>query len=221
MGDINGWPPEWLQGGVTPLAADDWRGVEGQHQVATLKLTESIPEQEILEELLWPANRPAARRARIASVRGDPFRYRGLARVSVSPGPLNRGCGAARRSSTACAEVGCWRRRFVSDSDGLSTLQVVSGRHVLSGPPRGQGDQPQRAAVERRACPLDESDRLRRLPAAGGGHPAPACSGSATSRCACPAGIARSCWSTRAISLPEPLEQQTWVFKTSKRAGSP
>ena len=87
MGDADGWPPEWLQGGVTLLAADVWRGVEGRHQVATLKLTESIPEQEILEELLVASKPPLPQDARgLHPFVATPFRYRSPRRVSVSPG---------------------------------------------------------------------------------------------------------------------------------------
>src|SRR5215211_7035249 len=46
------WTPAALSSEARPLAGTCWRLVEAQHRVSTLKLVDSVDEQEALEELI-------------------------------------------------------------------------------------------------------------------------------------------------------------------------
>lgn len=113
------WSTRWLQE-TRRASALLWRGVEAQHQVATMRLVDSAQEQLVLEKIL-DANKPALP----AEARGlhylltTPFRYLSpwpsRFRLPTEPGVWY---GAAQ-VETVCAELGYWRWRFLMDSDGL------------------------------------------------------------------------------------------------------
>ena len=46
------WTPAALSSDIRVLAGICWRLVEAQHRVSTLKLVDSVAEQELLEELI-------------------------------------------------------------------------------------------------------------------------------------------------------------------------
>lgn len=104
-----------------------WRGVEAQHFVSTMKLVDDLAEQQALEELLDASKPPlpaaaAGRHYLIAS----PFRY-------PSPHPSRFREAAtlgiwygAERIETACTELAYWRWRFLMDSDGLRSQELIS-----------------------------------------------------------------------------------------------
>jgi hypothetical protein len=105
-----------------------WRAVEAQHVVATRALVDSRQEQELLESLLErdkPAVPPAA--AGLDYLLYTPFRYPPPApagsrfRAYTDPGVWY----GAELVRTACAEVGYWRWRFLTDSSGLQRLDAV------------------------------------------------------------------------------------------------
>jgi hypothetical protein len=102
-----------------------WRAVEAQHVVSTLRLTGNDPEaHELLERLIDQSKPPLpAEAAGLHYLLATPFRYpprshgsrfRGMADPGVLYGGLER--------RTACAEMGYWRWRFVSDSAGLREI---------------------------------------------------------------------------------------------------
>ena len=47
-----------LEAGVRTLARRLWRGVEAQHLVATMKLVDSLAEQDLLEQILDESKPP-------------------------------------------------------------------------------------------------------------------------------------------------------------------
>lgn len=63
--------PEWLAG-TEPQQRELWRGVEAQHRVATMKLADSLQEQELLEDSKPPLP-PEARGCH--HLLFTPFRY--------------------------------------------------------------------------------------------------------------------------------------------------
>lgn len=104
-----------------------WRGVEAQHRVATLKVVDTLDEQETLEELLEeskPALPPDAGHMHYLLV--TPFRYTSpwpsRFRSPHEPGIWYGACALR----TSCAEVGYWRWRFASDSDAFGDEPVVA-----------------------------------------------------------------------------------------------
>jgi hypothetical protein len=106
-----------------------WRAVEAQHIVATLRLTGNNPvEQERLERILEeskPPMPPAA--ANLHYLLATPFRYppsKHGSRFRAWPDPGVLYAAAHRR--TACAELGYWRWRFLTDSPGLHEIPAAA-----------------------------------------------------------------------------------------------
>lgn len=101
-----------------------WRAVEAQHVASTMRLVDTQAEQRVLEQLL-ESSKPAVP----AEARGlhyllfTPFRYPPAAhgsrfRRSTDPGVWY----GADEVRTACAELGYWRWRFLSDSPALDRI---------------------------------------------------------------------------------------------------
>lgn len=105
-----------------------WRMVEAQHIASTMKLVDDAAEQDLLEQLLdghKPALPPAA--APLHYLLAAPFRYPPLPggsrfRAGTDPGVFY----AAQDVSTAAAELGWWRWRFLQDAPGLQRLEPVA-----------------------------------------------------------------------------------------------
>jgi hypothetical protein len=120
------WAPQWLAG-LDRRSASLWRGVEAQHRIATMKVVDSVAEQNILEGLLERSKPPVPLDAAGTHyLLSTPFRY-----VSSWPSrfraPGDPGVWyGAEHIGTACAEVGYWRWRFATDSDALREQAVLS-----------------------------------------------------------------------------------------------
>lgn len=113
--------PSWWRSGVRRRSAALWRGVEAQHVIATMKLVDSVAEQQLLEELLErskPALPPAARTSHYLIA--TPFRYRPAHASRFRPAGAPGLWYGAEELQTACAEVAYWKWRFLVDSSGLA-----------------------------------------------------------------------------------------------------
>jgi len=97
--------------------------VEAQHIASTLRLVASVDEQLVLERVLEAA-KPAipAAAGSLHYLLYTPFRYPSPL-GSRFRSPLDPGVWyGAEEPRTACAELGYWRWRFLSDSAGLTSL---------------------------------------------------------------------------------------------------
>nr|WP_314623429.1 RES family NAD+ phosphorylase [uncultured Noviherbaspirillum sp.] len=106
---------------------DLWRAVEAQHKIATMVLVDTLDEQALLESLLDQSKPPlddALRR--LHWLLFTPFRYPPLPSGSRFRGPAEPGVfyGADERR-TACAELGYWRWRFLTDSPALDAIGPI------------------------------------------------------------------------------------------------
>lgn len=108
---------------VTELAL--WRVVEAQHRVATLALVDNLTEQHLLEDLLEASKPPLPPGcAGLHYLLFTPFRYPpspygSRFRAVQDPGVWY----GAENAATSLAELGYWRCRFITDSEGLTTLR--------------------------------------------------------------------------------------------------
>jgi len=109
--------------------AKAWRAVEAQHIVSPLRLTRNNPvEQERLERILEeskPPLPPAAANLHYllaTPFRYPPSRYGSRFRAWPDPGVLY----AATHRRTACAELGYWRWRFLTDSPSLNEIPAAA-----------------------------------------------------------------------------------------------
>lgn len=108
-----------------------WRGVEAQHLIATMRLVDTLAEQDVLERILEASKPPLPAEGRSKHyLLNTPFRY-------ASPHPSRfRPVGAlgiwygAEELHTACVEVAYWRWRFLMDSDGLRDGELLT-EHTL------------------------------------------------------------------------------------------
>jgi hypothetical protein len=117
------WTRRVVESEVFRLRRRLWRAVEAQHIASTLRLVESAAEQLTLERIL-EASKPRVppEAAELHYLLSTPFRY---------PSPFGSRFRAPTESGvwygaeavrTACAELGYWRWRFLTDSAGLEAL---------------------------------------------------------------------------------------------------
>ena len=214
-----GWDAEWLHN-AQPAQRDLWRGVEAQHQVATMRLVDTVDEQLALEEILEASKPPIPIEARAAHyLIFTPFRY-------TSPWPSRfRRAGApglwygADDPQTVCAEVAYWRWRFLQDSDGLRGDQVITEHTLFKASFIGlELDLTEVPWSALRATWRDPVDYI-------------ACHGLAdAARAATPAidairyesarranGMCAAIFRAGALAIREPNAQQTWICKTTAK----
>lgn len=100
-----------------------WRAVEAQHIASTLRLVASAREQHVLEGILEESKPPIPPEATaLHYLLYTPFRYPSPL-GSRFRSPLDPGVWyGAEALRTACAELGYWRWRFLTDSDALASL---------------------------------------------------------------------------------------------------
>ncbi len=206
------WTPRAVASNAAALRVDLWRAVEAQHEASTMTLVDSLAEQHVLERLIdevKPPVPPAARK--LGYLLSTPFRYPpppggSRFRAGDDPGVLY----GADEVRTACAELGYWRWRHLTDSPSLDAMpqkaQTVFKLRVAT---RG---------VDLRAKPFVR-DRARWT------HPSDygSCQAFARIARAAPVALIRyesvrdplhagcgAVLAPEAIARPEPLDQQTW-----------
>jgi hypothetical protein len=120
------WTPHALESEARAYARVLWRVVEAQHTASTMRLTESLEEQAVLEAVLEeskPALPPNVRR--LHYLFATPFRYRPHS-GSRFRAPFDAGVWyGAEALRTALAEKSYWRLRFLLDSPGTPDLRPV------------------------------------------------------------------------------------------------
>lgn len=100
-----------------------WRAVEAQHIASTLRLVAGVEEQLTLERLLEQSKPPLpAEASGLHYLLATPFRYSSPV-GSRFRAPAESGIWyGAEAQRTACAELGYWRWRFLTDSSALEAL---------------------------------------------------------------------------------------------------
>jgi hypothetical protein len=114
------WTPAALSSETRPLAGQCWRIVEAQHVVATLKLVDTLAEQQVLEEILEATKPPVPPECRhLHYLLATPFRYGApypggsrFRRAGYTPGVFY----ASQTVSTALAEMAFRRLLFFAES---------------------------------------------------------------------------------------------------------
>ena len=114
------WTPAALSSEVRALSGICWRVVEAQHHVSTLKLTDSVDEQRVLEDLIEatkPAVPPECRR--LHYLLATPFRYGAVYPAGSRFRRAGRTQGvfyASDTAATAVAEIAFYRLLFFAES---------------------------------------------------------------------------------------------------------
>ena len=129
-------------------ALDLWRAVEAQHRVSTMVLVDTLDEQALLEHLL-KESKPALATGQHALhwLLFTPFRYPPLPSGSRFRAPSEPGVFyGAEMKRTACAELGYWRWRLLTDSPALTSIDPMQ-QTLFKTPVRG-------ATIDLRQPPL-------------------------------------------------------------------
>ena len=129
------WDDAWFNGSViTRRMAAAWRGVEAQHVVSTLRLTDSAAEHDVLEDLLEASKPPMPATDKPKHyLLATPFRYKPAHASRFRPPRVAGQWYGARDLKTACAEVAYWRNRFLLDSVGLEREVLVTQHTFFTG----------------------------------------------------------------------------------------
>lgn len=211
------WPAAWLAQ-ASRRQRDLWRGVEAQHRIATLRLADSLQEQVLLEQLLEDSKPPLPPEAAGAHyLIATPFRYApewpSRFRRPDQPGVWY----GADEPATVAAEIAHWRWRFLMDSDGLRG-QALLTEHTffqacfggteldLTRPPWSAEREAWRDPQDYTRCHALATEVRRRQP------PVQAVRYESARRAG---GLCQAVFDPRALSLPRPQLQQTWVCKTT------
>jgi RES domain len=118
------WTPGELSSEVRRLAGTCWRVVEAQHQVSTLKLVDTIEEQQVLENLIEQTKSLVPAECRhLDYLLATPFRYdtpypRGSR--FRRPGKTLGVFYSSEEPETAIAEMAFYRLLFFAESPGAS-----------------------------------------------------------------------------------------------------
>jgi RES domain len=123
----NTWISTAVASEARPLSKQAWRAVEAQHRVATMTLVDSLAEQAQLEALLDSSKPPVPAAALgLHWLLFTPFRYPTSRYGSRFRRPYDPGVFyAAYQRSTACAELGYWRWRFLTESPTLESIDTL------------------------------------------------------------------------------------------------
>lgn len=210
------WREAWFDG-AAPARRTLWRGVEAQHQVATMRLVDDLAEQDLLEQLLEASKPPLPQGARGAHyLVATPFRY-----VSPQPSRFRRPNEpgvwyGADEAATVAAEVAFWRWRFLMDSDALRSQQVIAEltffQAVFDGTELDITQPPW--SGQRDTWRANDYTQCHALAAALRGLAAPpqAIRYESARR---EGGLCQAVFDPQALSMPKPAIQQTWVCKTT------
>jgi hypothetical protein len=152
------WTPAAVSSERRPLSGTCWRIVESQHRISTLKLVDTLAEQERLEQILEESKPPVPRDCRhLHYLLATPFRYGApyplgsrFRRAGMTPGVFH----AARRPATTVAEMAFHRLLFYTDSpdtpwpDNPAEYTAFSVRYRTA------------AGLDLTAAPLDKDRQL-------------------------------------------------------------
>jgi len=123
----NIWTTTEVASEARAISALAWRAVEAQHRVSTMSLVDSLAEQEQLEALLETSKPPIPAAALgLHWLLFTPFRYPTSRHGSRFRKPYDPGVlYAAELQRTACAELGYWRWRFLTESPLLGSIDTL------------------------------------------------------------------------------------------------
>ena len=114
------WTPAELSSSAQPLAARAWRAVEAQHRVSTAKLTDTLAEQNRLEQLIEASKPTVPEECRhLHYLLSTPFRYGApypvgsrFRRAGLTPGVFY----GSELCRTAMTELAFYRLLFFAES---------------------------------------------------------------------------------------------------------
>lgn len=211
------WRAAWFDSGVRQRKAALWRGVEAQHVVSTMRLVDNLDEQRVLEGLIEASKLPLVPGSGTQHyLLFTPFRYRSPIasrfRRAIDPGLWY----GAEDLETACAEVAFWKWRFLTASVALAGEALHTEHTLFEAQVRGR-------CVDLTAAPWDaaanawkhKSDHSACRDLGAQAHERDV----AWIRYASARrehGMCGAVLKPVALSLRDPIVQQTWACKTTR-----
>lgn len=127
------WNPDWPTAHCVNLSMKGaWRGVETQYIAASMKLVDTLEEQDLLERLLEASKPPTApSTVHKHYLLLSPFRYFPQHSSRFRPGQQSGLWYGASTLEGACSEIAYWRMRFIADSAGLAKDGAVVTEHTF------------------------------------------------------------------------------------------
>lgn len=124
---MKSWDMAWLDHAHASQAMLAWRGVEAQHVVSTMRLVDTMQEQDVLEALL-EQSKPALPQSKTPKyyLLATPFRYRPQHSSRFRRAGTQGLWYGAENLHAACAEVAYWRYRFILDSVPLLDSELLT-----------------------------------------------------------------------------------------------
>lgn len=130
------WDPNWFDaaGSITNRSMAAWRGVEAQHVVSTMRLVDTVEEQDLLEQMLEGSKPDLPEVAQPKHyLLATPFRYSPEHASRFRPPKAKGQWYGAQSVYGACAEVAYWRHRFILDSAGLLDQVLLTEHSIFQG----------------------------------------------------------------------------------------
>jgi hypothetical protein len=193
-----------------------WRGVEAQHIVATMRLVDTLDEQAVLEVLL-EASKPALQRSARSGhyLLTTPFRYRSPIdsrfRRAGAPGVWY----GAETLHAAAAEVAWWRWRFLSASDGLRDQVLLTEHSFFQARVQGLAIDLSHAPWSERSSDWTNDSDYSATQALAGLAADHGVQWIRHASVRLQGGLCGAVLDARALSWPDPPQQQTWHCKTT------
>jgi hypothetical protein len=210
------WRRSWFDTGVRNRTTVLWRGVEAQHIVATMRLVDNLEEQRILEDLLESSKPPLPAQAKDRHyLIFTPFRYRSPV-GSRFRRPHDAGVWyGAEELATACGEVAYWKWRFLMDSEALAGRALHTEHTFFQARVRGRCADLTLTPWKAAASAWRHKDDFSECRSFADEARARGLAWLRYTAVRVPEGICGAALKPDALAITEPLEQQTWVCKTT------
>lgn len=130
---VETWDPAWIADHCQEVEMTNaWRGVETQYIAASLKLVDTLDEQELLEQMLEESKPPTPQIEESKHyLLLSPFRYFPQHSSRFRPAQQS---GLWYGSSTlegSCSEIAYWRMKFIKESAGLAAAGELVTEHTF------------------------------------------------------------------------------------------
>ncbi|RZA14883.1 MAG: RES domain-containing protein [Lysobacteraceae bacterium] len=213
-----GWRTAWLNDAQDARRLL-WRGVEAQHRVATMRLVDTLAEQDLLEQLLEAGKPPLPPAAQSQHyLLSTPFRYAppwpSRFRRSDHPGAWY----GADNVLTVAAELAHWRWRFLMDAADLSQASLLTEHTFFQARFVGRELDLCAAPWSRLRATWRHTDDYvpcHALADAARAH-APPIDAIRYESARREGGLCQAVFAPATLSLPSPRRQQNWACKTTR-----
>jgi len=125
---MSNWHEQWFEESIQDRTLLVWRGVESQYAAATMRLVDSLEEQDLLEQLLESSKPPVVTDRHYLLF--TPFRYTPPHPHRFRPAHERGQWYGAVNQMAVCAEIAYWRHRFILDSANLLDQDLLT-EHTL------------------------------------------------------------------------------------------